>query len=295
MSQIRKKLKKGDYVNIFDLTADLYQMLDNAKKAFPGTHKVYKDALKMQKLLNQKLIDVDQDDDDDDEDEDGVNDDDDEDDDEDDEVIDEDDSDLEDDLPLAGATPLNSKTKRKPRTLIVGALPNSPQQSGMLPSASINAGPQTPSGHHISPSLHHHNAMSSATAVLNSPKARFPNNPVLKKKLLGLQRFLCDYTVAGRRPMTLFMEKPSKKLYPDYYEVIQHPIDMLTIEQNIKNDRYGTLDDVVGDFRRMFLNCRKYNEENSTIFEDSNILERALNEKLKEFSGFNDRRLTPKV
>lgn len=60
MSQIRKKLKKGDYVNITDLTADLYVMLDNAKKAFPGTHKVYKDALKMQKLLNQKLVDADQ-------------------------------------------------------------------------------------------------------------------------------------------------------------------------------------------------------------------------------------------
>lgn len=60
MSQIRKKLKKGDYVNITDLTADLYMMLDNAKKAFPGTHKVYKDALKMQKLLNQKLVDADE-------------------------------------------------------------------------------------------------------------------------------------------------------------------------------------------------------------------------------------------
>lgn len=95
--------------------------------------------------------------------------------------------------------------------------------------------------------------------------------------------------------MALFMEKPSKKLYPDYYDIIQHPIDMNTIEQNIKNDRYGTLDDVVGDFRLMFNNCRKYNEEGSLIFKDSNMLERALNEKLKEFSGLTDRRMTPKV
>lgn len=95
--------------------------------------------------------------------------------------------------------------------------------------------------------------------------------------------------------MALFMEKPSKKLYPDYYDIIQHPIDMNTIEQSIKTDRYGTLDDVVGDFRLMFSNCRKYNEEGSLIFKDSNLLERALNEKLKELSGLNDRRLTPKV
>lgn len=94
--------------------------------------------------------------------------------------------------------------------------------------------------------------------------------------------------------MLHFLEKPPKKLYPDYYEVIAHPIDMNTIENNIRNDRYGTLDDVVGDYRLMFSNCRKYNEESSMIYEDSNILERALNEKLKEFSGLNDRRLTPK-
>lgn len=84
-------------------------------------------------------------------------------------------------------------------------------------------------------------------------------------------------------------------MYPDYYDVIQHPIDMITIRHNIEADKYGTLDDVVGDFRLMFGNCRKYNEENSQIYEDANILERALNEKLKEFSGINDRRLTPKI
>lgn len=130
----------------------------------------------------------------------------------------------------------------------------------------------------------------------NSPKTtKFPNNPILKKKLLGVQKFFTEYTLNNRRPMALFMEKPSKKQYPDYYDIIQHPIDMNTIEHNIKNDKYGTLDDVVGDYRLMFANCRKYNEEGSMIYEDANILERALNEKLKEFSGINDRRLTPKV
>lgn len=42
MAQIRNKLKKGEYSNISDMTADLYMMLDNAKKAFNSTHKVYK-------------------------------------------------------------------------------------------------------------------------------------------------------------------------------------------------------------------------------------------------------------
>lgn len=42
MAQIRNKLKKGDYVNVTDMTSDLYLMLDNAKKAFPITHKSHK-------------------------------------------------------------------------------------------------------------------------------------------------------------------------------------------------------------------------------------------------------------
>ncbi len=93
--------------------------------------------------------------------------------------------------------------------------------------------------------------------------------------------------------MALFQEKPSKKLYPDYYQVIQHPIDMNTIEGNIRNDHYNTLDDIVGDFRLMFSNCRKYNEEGSMIYEDSSVLERAMNDKLKELSSI-ERKTTPK-
>lgn len=279
MSQIRKKLNGGNYTNITDMTSDLYQMIDNAKKAFPPIHKANRDAIKMQKMLNQKLIDADQDD-----------------------------SDMEDgdtSLPsIASASSGSALPKKKGRPKLhttttpttTFASTSSPNQPALL-----------------NPTLPMMNVM--VPAANNSPKGRFPNNPILKKKLLGLQKFLTEFTVnfnfslsytnfnccfvlnkvAGRRPMLHFLEKPSKKLYPDYYEVIQHPIDMNTIEMNIKTDRYGTLDDVVGDFRLMFANCRKYNEEGSIIYEDSNILERALNEKLKEFSGINDRRLTPKM
>lgn len=124
---------------------------------------------------------------------------------------------------------------------------------------------------------------------------RQPHVGVLKKKLISLHNYMQEYTVNGRQPMGLFIEKPSKKLYPDYYQIIQHPIDMTTIENYIKSDRYTTLDDIVGDYRLMFSNCRKYNEEGSMIYEDANILEKALNEKLKEFSSISKRFSTPKA
>lgn len=79
---------------------------------------------------------------------------------------------MEDDLPLAG-TPLNSnKTKRRPPRTLTALAMNSP--------SSLPAGPSSPS------------VISNAG---NSPKSRVPNNPVLKKKLLGLQKFLCEYNV----------------------------------------------------------------------------------------------------
>lgn len=79
------------------------------------------------------------------------------------------------------------------------------------------------------------------------------------------------------------MEKPSERLYPDYYEIVEQPMDMVTIEANIKNDKYGNIDEALTDYRKMFNNCRKYNEEGSRIYDDANILEKILNEKIKEF------------
>lgn len=40
-----------------------------------------------------------------------------------------------------------------------------------------------------------------------------------------------------RSLITMFMEKPSKKEYPDYYQVITDPVDMRTIEVNILTDK----------------------------------------------------------
>jgi len=45
------------------------------------------------------------------------------------------------------------------------------------------------------------------------------------------------------------MEKPSRKLYADYYEVIKEPIDMLTIEANIRNEKYSTEEEAMEDFK----------------------------------------------
>ncbi|XP_050071775.1 protein polybromo-1 [Anopheles maculipalpis] len=237
MAQIRNKLKKGIYTHITDMTADLYLMLDNAKKANAPSTKIHKDAMKMQKILNQKLIDS----------------------------GDLEESDEEEDEEDTDSSTLTS-SRKKARVVRDGKSIGFPSQNNTL-----------------------NNALASKSNRLMPAMS-------LKKKLLSLHEFLVGFTYDDHQPMALFMEKPSKKLYPDYYQVIQHPIDMTTIENNIKADRYSTIDDIVGDYRLMFSNCRKYNEEGSMIYEDANILEKALNEKLKEFSGISKKHnLTGKI
>lgn len=69
----------------------------------------------------------------------------------------------------------------------------------------------------------------------------------------------------NRRLCELFMVKPSKKDYPDYYKVILDPIDLRTIEQNIRSDRYVSEEAVINDMELMFRNARHYNEEGSQV------------------------------
>lgn len=69
----------------------------------------------------------------------------------------------------------------------------------------------------------------------------------------------------GRRLCDLFMVKPSKKDYPDYYKIILEPMDLRTIEHNIRSDKYLTEDSMVADMKLMFRNARHYNEEGSQV------------------------------
>lgn len=52
----------------------------------------------------------------------------------------------------------------------------------------------------------------------------------------------------GRSVIEPFMEKPSPKLYPDYYSIIQDPIDMIGIKSCIENERYNNTDEIMKDF-----------------------------------------------
>uniref|UniRef100_A0A8C7MR24 Protein polybromo-1 n=1 Tax=Oncorhynchus kisutch TaxID=8019 RepID=A0A8C7MR24_ONCKI len=91
----------------------------------------------------------------------------------------------------------------------------------------------------------------------------------------GTNRRLCD----------LFMVKPSKKDYADYYKVILEPMDLKTIEHNVRSKRYATEEALMDDMRLMFRNARHYNEEGSQVYNDAGILEKIVKDKKKELGA----------
>jgi hypothetical protein len=89
-----------------------------------------------------------------------------------------------------------------------------------------------------------------------------------------------------------FMNKPSRKLYPDYYKIIAHPISLndmrvrqrqprrldsdaglqhstqrirLPLQKKIEREAYSSMDDFAADMELMVQNARTYNEEESDI------------------------------
>ncbi|XP_036386556.1 protein polybromo-1-like isoform X1 [Megalops cyprinoides] len=92
----------------------------------------------------------------------------------------------------------------------------------------------------------------------------------------------------GRRLCDLFMVKPSKKDYPDYYKIILEPIDLRTIDHNIRSDKYPNEEAMVEDMKLMFRNARHYNEEGSQVYNDANILEKIMKDKRKELGPMPD-------
>ncbi|KAG7171343.1 polybromo-1-like 1 [Homarus americanus] len=67
---------------------------------------------------------------------------------------------------------------------------------------------------------------------------------------------------------------PSRAKYPDYYQLIDHPIDLKTIAQRIVAKQYKNVDDVEDDFVLLFNNACAFNEPGSRIFKDARTLKK---------------------
>jgi len=99
-------------------------------------------------------------------------------------------------------------------------------------------------------------------------------DPVVKQQLLDIWQKLRQCKDRARKRCTLFLALPSKRHYPDYYEVIAQPICMNQIRKKIMNGQ--TKEEFKADFLLMFQNAHTFNLPESQIYEDATILKELM-------------------
>ncbi|ODQ55638.1 hypothetical protein SAICODRAFT_63654 [Saitoella complicata NRRL Y-17804] len=106
----------------------------------------------------------------------------------------------------------------------------------------------------------------------------------MRKTLQGAYDAVISLQDEGYDLAEVFLVKPNKKQYPDYYQIIKEPIALDMIQKRIKGTAYNSLDDFVTDVQLMFRNARTYNEDGSFVYTAANKLEDAFEEKLQELA-----------
>ncbi|KAH0795726.1 acetyltransferase, GNAT family protein [Histomonas meleagridis] len=71
-----------------------------------------------------------------------------------------------------------------------------------------------------------------------------------------------------------FLNPVSLKDAPNYLEIVQKPMDLSTIEKNIEENKYQTLDQFVDDMKLIFTNCYAYNAVDSVYHRSAKELEK---------------------
>ena len=74
--------------------------------------------------------------------------------------------------------------------------------------------------------------------------------------------------------------RPSKKLYPDYYEIVPHPIALNPIRRKIEKLKYDDMLAFELDLKQLFDNARLYNAAESLVYADAVAMEKIALEKL---------------
>ena len=98
-----------------------------------------------------------------------------------------------------------------------------------------------------------------------------------QSKMIKQMKFLVNCVLQykdsdGRLLSEPFLQLPTRRELPDYYEIIKKPIDLKRIQQRIKDGKYSSLNDLQADMELMCGNTQEYNIEGSLIYEDSIVL-----------------------
>ncbi|XP_040213185.1 probable global transcription activator SNF2L2 isoform X4 [Rana temporaria] len=101
-----------------------------------------------------------------------------------------------------------------------------------------------------------------------------PNPPKLTKQMNAIVDTVINYKdSSGRQLSEVFIQLPSRKELPEYYELIRKPVDFKKIKERIRNHKYRSVSDLEKDIMLLCHNAQTFNLEGSQIYEDSIVLQ----------------------
>ena len=83
----------------------------------------------------------------------------------------------------------------------------------------------------------------------------------------------------------MFRHLPPRKKYPFYYEEIEKPIDMTMIRKRIEKSHYDSIQELGADFELMFENAKRFNDDESEIFDDAEFLLTMSKDLIEEYGS----------
>ncbi|XP_069947042.1 transcription initiation factor TFIID subunit 1 isoform X2 [Cherax quadricarinatus] len=85
-----------------------------------------------------------------------------------------------------------------------------------------------------------------------------------------------------------FMKPVNKKNVKDYYEIIQHPMDLSTIAKKVKNHKYHSRAEFMHDMELILTNSIRYNGQDSSFSQKAEVLIQVCRENLAEYETHLD-------
>ncbi|XP_078486635.1 histone acetyltransferase KAT2A [Ciona intestinalis] len=79
-----------------------------------------------------------------------------------------------------------------------------------------------------------------------------------------------------------FLEPVKKSEVPNYYDVIKSPMDLKTLNEQVRSKQYSTRAQFVTDAQKIFDNCRVFNSPESDYFKCANTMENFFYNKLRD-------------
>lgn len=116
---------------------------------------------------------------------------------------------------------------------------------------------------------------SKKTSFIDSPRVIIPT---AKEKMSSIETLLKE---AMRQECSWpFLQPVDPKEVPDYYDVIERPMDLRTMMNKIKQRIYNKPAEIRVDFEQILTNCETYNETESEIYQLSRELQDFVTDRL---------------